>query len=105
MLYRNTLTPRIGANYKISRIISVMMGAAYDPTPVTSGNVSPILPDGNRAIVTCGASIKPLRGFTILAAIEGTTTAVHTGTDNYANFSGTYKTEAVTPGIGIYYNF
>ena len=103
--YRNTLTPRIGANYKISRIVSVMLGGAYDPTPVTSGNVSPDLPDGNRAVITCGASVRPLRGFTILAALEGTSTAVHDGSYNYANFNGSYKTQAITPGIGIYYNF
>ena len=104
--YKNTLTPRIGACYKISRVISVMAGAAYDPTPVTNGYVSPVLPDADRAVVSCGISVKPLAGFTILAAVEGTSTSTHSGTYvTSENFSGTYKTEAITPGIGLYYNF
>jgi long-chain fatty acid transport protein len=103
--YKNTLTPRIGACYKISRVVSVMAGGAYDPTPVTSGFVSPILPDADRAVVSCGLSVKPLPGFTILAAVEGTSTGVHQGSYVYNNFSGSYKTEAVTPGIGLYYSF
>jgi long-chain fatty acid transport protein len=103
--YRNTLTPRIGANYKISKIVSVMLGGAYDPTPVRNGFVSPDLPDGNRAVITCGAAIKPLRGFTILAAFESTSTSVHDESYNYGGFSGAYKTQAFTTGLGIYYNF
>jgi len=102
--YRNTLTPRIGASYKVSKVISFMGGGAYDPTPVTSGFVSPDLPDADRIVVSCGMSIKPFPRFTILAAIEGTSTVLRTGTYNYGGFSGTYKTEAVTSGIGLYYN-
>ena len=103
--YRNTLTPRFGANFKVSRVLSLMCGAAYDPTPVTAGYVSPDLPDADRIVLTCGAAIKPMPGFTILAAIESTTSVKRAGSYNYGNFSGTYQTMAVTPGIGIYYNF
>jgi len=103
--YRNTLTPRIGANYKISKIVSVMMGGAFDPTPVTNGFVSPDLPDADRAVFTCGVALKPLRRFTILAAFEGTSSVKRAGNYDFGNFSGTYKTEAVTTGLGIYYNF
>ncbi len=103
--YRNTLTPRIGANYKISKIVSVMMGGAFDPTPVTNGFVSPDLPDADRAVFTCGAALKPLRRFTILVAFEGMSSTKRAGTYDYGNFNGTYKTEAFTTGLGIYYNF
>ncbi len=103
--YRNTLTPRLGANYKISRIVSVMVGGAFDPTPVTNNYVSPDLPDANRGIVTCGVAVKPLRGFTIMAAFEGTGSAKRAGTYEFGGFNGTYQTQAVTTGFGIYYNF
>ncbi len=103
--YRNTLTPRIGANYKISHIVSVQLGGAFEPTPVTNGYVSPDLPDADRAVVTCGVAVKPLRGFTILTAFEGMSTVRRDGSYDYANFSGVYKSQAITTGIGIYYNF
>jgi len=103
--YRNTLTPRIGGNYKISKIVSVMAGGAYDPTPVTNGFVSPDLPDADRIIVSCGVAVKPIRRFTILAAFEGTSSVKRAGTYDYGNFSGTYQTEAATFGLGVYYNF
>jgi len=103
--YRNTLTPRIGACYKISRIVSIMAGAAYDPTPVTNGFVSPDLPDADRIVLSCGISVKPLPRFTILAAFEGVTSVTRSASYDYGGFSGIYKTEAATPGIGVYYNF
>ena len=103
--YRNTLTPRIGANYKISRVVSVMAGGAYDPTPVVNGIVSPDLPDADRIVLTCGISIKPLPRFTILAAMESTNSVKRAATYDYDNFNGTYKMEAITPGLAIYYNF
>ncbi len=103
--YRNTLTPRIGANYKISKVVSIMAGAAYDPTPEPNGFVSPELPDADRIVLTCGISIKPIPRFTILAAFEATDAMKRAASYNYGGLSGTYKTEAATPGIGIYYNF
>jgi long-chain fatty acid transport protein len=103
--YRNTLTPRLGANYKISHVVSVMGGIFYDPTPVTQDFVSPELPDADRVAVTCGITIRPLPRFTIIAAFEGTSSVKRTGYYNYGGFSGVYKTEATTPGIAIYYNF
>ena len=103
--YRNTFTPRLGANYKISKVVSVMAGGAYDPTPVTNGFVTPELPDADRVVVTCGASIKPLKRFTILAACEFVSSLKRVSNYDYANFGGTYWTQAITPGIGVYYNF
>ncbi len=103
--YRNTLTTRLGANYKISKTVSVMGGAAYDPSPVRDGYVSPELPDADRVVLTCGAAVKPMKRVTIMAAIEFTNSVKRKGTYDYGNFSGTYQTQAVTPGIGFYYNF
>ena len=103
--YRNTLTPRIGACYKISKVVSIMAGGAFDPTPVTNGFVSPELPDADRIVLSCGISVKPLPRFTILAAFEGVTSVTRDGSYDFGGFSGTYKTQAATPGIGIYYNF
>jgi len=82
-----------------------MAGGAYDPTPVTNEYVSPDLPDADRILVSCGVAVKPLRGFTILTAFEGTGGAKRTANYEYANFNGVYQTQALTFGLGIYYNF
>jgi long-chain fatty acid transport protein len=103
--YRNTLTTRLGANYKISKIVSVMAGGAYDPTPVVNGYVSPDLPDADHIVITMGAAVKPIKRFTILAACEFVTTPKRNTTYDFAGFGGTFWTQAITPGIGIYYNF
>lgn len=103
--YRNTLTPRVGINYKISKVVSLMGGFAYDPTPVPNGYVSPDLPDADRIVLTCGISVKPLPRFTVLAAFEGVSSVKRTANYEYGGFSGIYKTQAATPGIGVYYNF
>lgn len=103
--YRNTLTTRVGACYKLSNVVSLMAGGAYDPTPVTNGFVSPDLPDADRIVLTCGISIKPARGLTIMAAFEGVNSVKRNGSYDHAGFNGIYKTSAATPGIGLYYNF
>ncbi len=103
--YHNTFTPRIGATYKINKVVAVMAGGAYDVTPVPNGFVSPELPDANRIVASCGVSVKPLPRFTILAAFESTTTVKRAATYDFGGFNGTYQTIAYTPGVGIYYNF
>ncbi len=103
--YHNTLTTRVGANVKVSKVVSLMAGGAYDPSPIPNGYVSPDLPDADRIVVTCGISIKPIPRFTILAAFEATSGVKRAASYDFGNFSGTYKTQAATPGIGIYYNF
>ncbi len=103
--YRNTLTTRFGLNYKISRSVALMCGGAYDPTPVTNGYVSPDLPDADRIVLSCGISVKPLRGLTVMAALESINAVKRTGTYDFAGFSGVYKTGVVNPGVGLYYYF
>jgi len=102
--YRNTLTPRAGANYKISKIVSLMAGAYFDPTPVVNGFVSPDLPDANRIGGSCGISVKPWPRLTVLAALEGVSSLKRNATYDYAQFDGTYKTEVISLGLGFYYN-
>ncbi len=103
--YRNTLSARVGANYKISKVVSVMLGGYYDPTPVKNGFVSPDMPDANRVAGTAGIAIKPLPRFTILAGFEAMTSTKRTGTYNYGGFSGTWKSESATSALAVYYNF
>ncbi|NCX94863.1 MAG: hypothetical protein EBX41_00385 [Chitinophagia bacterium] len=104
--YRNTLSTHLGANYKVGKVLSLMAGAAYEPTPVTDGYVAPDMPDADRVMFSCGASVHPLHRFTILAALQyNTSMKRRAATYNFANFNGTYLSQTFTPGIGLYYNF
>jgi long-chain fatty acid transport protein len=103
--YENTFTPRIGANCKVARGVAVMAGFAFDPTPVKDGIVSPDLPDADRYIVSCGASVKLFPHFTAIAAFESITSVKRAANYVFGNFNGTYQTTVATPAIGFYYNF
>ncbi len=102
--YRNTLTPRVGVAYKLGAV-SLMAGAAYDPTPVRNGYVSPDLPDADRVVLTCGATVRAARGLVIMAAFEGVNSVKRGASYDFGGFNGVYKTTAAAPAIGLYYNF
>ena len=55
--YENTLTLRVGAEYKFQSVgAAVRAGYIYDPTPVPTTTISARLPDINRHVVTVGGS-------------------------------------------------
>ena len=82
-----------------------MLGAAYDPTPVRDGYVSPDLPDANRIVLTGGLSCKLTKGLSLLAAVEYVSSEKRQASFDAEAFSGTFQTKAVTPGIGLTYDF
>ncbi len=104
-LYKNRLTARLGGHYQATNSLGIMLGGAYDPTPVRDHYVSPDLPDANRIVMTAGISVKPAPKLTILAAVEYVTSNRRDSEYEEAAFSGRYQTKAVTPGIGITYDF
>ncbi|XZF12853.1 OmpP1/FadL family transporter [Chitinophagaceae bacterium MMS25-I14] len=104
-LYKNTLACRLGANYRVVKGFNLMAGVAYDPSPVRDGYVSPELPDANRLVLTGGLTIKPAKNLTIMAAVEYVRSQKRDSEFAPANFYGTYQTKAITPGIGLSYDF
>ena len=104
-LYTDKLIPRIGAQYKINKIITVRAGGYYDPSPVKDDYVDPLVPSSNEIALTCGVSVYPVKGFSIDAAFEYLMGLKRTGNDINDNFAGTYKTAIFMPGIGLTYNF
>jgi long-chain fatty acid transport protein len=103
--YKNTLAVRIGGHYKLGDRVSVMLGGAYDPTPVRNGIVTPDLPDANRWVGSGGVTFKATKKFTVLGAIEYVSSQKRTASYDAAGFSGIYQTKAITPGVGITYDF
>jgi long-chain fatty acid transport protein len=110
-LYQNRLITRLGAQYKINHIITVRAGGYYDPTPIPSDYLDPMLPGSNEIGLTCGLSVYPVKGFSIDASFEylmGSKRSGISSPDANAgdhNFAGTYNTVFYMPGIGLTYNF
>lgn len=104
-LYRNVVTPRLGIQYKVSKRVALMGGAAYMPTPVTNGYVSPDMPDADRVLLSCGITVRPLPGLTFMASFQGISSLRRTAEYRYAGFNGVYKTAVAAPGFGLYYTF
>jgi len=103
--YSDKLIIRIGAQWKVNKMITLRVGGYYDPSPVKDDYVDPLLPTSNETAVTCGLSIYPIKGFSIDAAFEYLMGGKRTGNDVKDNFSGIYKTALYMPGIGLTYNF
>jgi long-chain fatty acid transport protein len=104
-IYKNTITYRLGINYAFSKKFAVMLGGIWDESPVQDGYVTPDLPDADRLVGTGGIAYRPHGKLTITAAVEYVSTKPRKGNYAYENFSGTYQTKAITPGIGISYDF
>ncbi len=103
--YENRLASRIGAHYQATKSLALMIGGAYDPTPVVDDYVSPDLPDANRIVLTAGFTVKPAKHLTILAAVEYVTSEKRNAYYADQKFGGRYQTKAITPGIGLTYDF
>lgn len=103
--YRNRLAIRVGSHYQATDGLEIMLGGAVDPTPVRDNFVSPDLPDANRLVLTTGFAAKLAPRLTLLAAVEYVTSQKRLSNYAEANFSGRYQTKAITPGIGLTYNF
>lgn len=103
--YHNRLASRLGMHYQATDGLELMIGGAYDPSPVQDNYVSPDLPDANRIVMTAGFAYKPIQHLTIMAAIEYVTSDKRKSTYLPDGLTGTYQTKAVTPGIGVSWSF
>jgi long-chain fatty acid transport protein len=103
--YRTTFAVRGGANYDFSDRLAVMLGAAWDRSPVRNRYVHPDAPDADRGVLSGGVSYKPWERMTITAAAEFMTTDARDASFEAENFSGVYRTTAFTPGLGVTFDF
>jgi len=104
-LYENRLIPRIGAQYRISDLLTIRIGGYYDPSPVLSDYLNPQTPSMNQIGLTCGLSLYPTKGLSIDAAFLYIMGSERSGTYSPENFAGTYSNAVYCPGIGLTYNF
>ena len=104
-LYQNRLIIRLGGQYKINDMFVVRAGGYYDPTPVPTDYLDPMLPSSNEIGLTCGLSVYPIKGLSIDAAFEYLMGSKRSDTYLPENFAGTYISTFYIPGIGLTYNF
>jgi len=104
-LYKDTFTPRLGLQWDVSKKIQLRGGFYYDPTPTDSRYFSPETVSLNNVAYTLGISILPVKGLSI--DISWLQTFGQKADKDYSpdNFSGTYQSSALVPGIGISYSF
>jgi long-chain fatty acid transport protein len=104
-MYQNRIIPRIGAQYRINKLLTVRVGGYYDPSPVPSDYLNPQTPSLNQIGLTCGLSLYPTKGLSIDAAFLYVMGAERSGTFSPDNFAGSYRNGVYCPGIGLTYNF
>ncbi len=103
--YKNSFIFRLGAEYNMNQKLSLRMGTYYDMTPVQDGYLTPETPDVNKLGITGGLSYRPTKCMSIDVSflfIEG---QQRTDTNLETEFSGTYKSRALVPGIGFEFVF
>lgn len=104
-LYSDSWISRIGAQYDMNETFTFRAGVYYDPTPTNEDYFSPETVSLNTLAFTLGMSIRPAKGLSIdlsYLQLNGMEAEKSYAPDN---FSGTYKTLTIIPGIGLSYSF
>lgn len=103
--YKNSLIPRLGAEYRITEWITARAGVYYDPTPTNEKYFTPETISLNTLAFTLGVSITPVEGLSIDLSYLQLNGLEDERTYEPDNFGGTYTTRTFIPGIGVSYNF
>lgn len=111
--YKNTITARVGAQYKTTDRLFLRAGFYFDQSPIQSANYNPETPGMNKLGMSAGLSFEPYKNLQIDFAflyIQGlgragsyTSKNIVTGQDE--TFSGHYKSNAITASLGLSYKF
>ncbi len=105
--WKNTMIYRLGAQYISSEKITARFGFIYDTTPIDATKYGPETPGSNKFSITTGFTFSPCKKFDIDVAVQYLngkkivgSSAMGTGT-----FTGTYKSLALIPSIGMKFKF
>jgi long-chain fatty acid transport protein len=108
--YKNSINARFGLQYEASDRFTLRGGYYYDQSPVQAGYFAPETPRNDSNNYTAGISFKVNDRFDIDASFLFVhSIEVEASYDYYfdggvaAPFSGTYKTNAFVPGLGLTY--
>lgn len=100
--YRNIFAFRAGVSYELIENLELRAGGGFGFTPVPESSVTPETPDANRGYVTFGLGYKFNEHFSVDASLYYTQ-LTRTATNGETNLSGTFRTKAIAPGLGLIY--
>lgn len=100
--WRNTISIRIGGEYKILDNLAVRTGFVFDQAPEPAYTLGPELPDGDRYIVNIGAGYRFAMGLYVDLAYMWLTTGENKSGD-YNPVVGVYKASAHLLGLSVGY--
>ena len=103
--YHDSATLRLGVENQTTDAIALRAGIGYAFTPVGKGYVTPEVPDANRLLLSAGIGFKPTERLGIDFSFLYENIVARTETNIETGLSGTFKTVAYIPGIGLSYKF
>ena len=104
-LYENKMIIRLGCQYKLNDKFVIRAGGYYDPSPTNEDYFTPETVSLNTTAFTFGFTYKPMKNLCVNVSYLHTLGSETDNSYDPGNFSGTYKTSAAIPGIGISYHF
>lgn len=111
--YKDASAYRFGAQYMATDALTLRAGFYIDESPVVSGFFAPETPRNDSHGYTIGFSYNINEKFAVDASLlyvrfsevnESYNSFVDPGATVPSSFGGTYKSQAIVPGIGITYN-
>ncbi|WP_432713438.1 OmpP1/FadL family transporter [Pedobacter sp.] len=103
--YHDAATFRLGIENQTTAKLALRAGIGYALTPVAEGYVTPEVPDANRLLLSAGIGFKPTERFGVDFSFLYENLVSRTETNIETGLSGTFKTVAYIPGIGLSYKF
>ena len=104
--YKSSYTYKLGAEYRVIPALNIRAGAYYDQTPVQEGYLTPETPDSDAIGLTAGFGLNLGENF---VADFSFLFINRQQRDNISIFEdgldGTYKAQAVIPGLSLTYKF
>lgn len=104
-MYKDSWIARVGVQWQPIGRIYLRAGFYYDKSPVQDGYLTPETPDADRIGITSGFSVVLGKNLQLDASFLFVEGMKRTDTNLETQFSGTYKSRLLAPGIGINYQF
>lgn len=108
--WKDTITYRVGMDYKLNDNVSLRAGYAYDPSCIKNNRLDPLVPDSDKHAITVGFGYRWKKWTFDISnmALFFETASTHTakaGFNNMFDFDAKYRTFANLTSISLSYKF
>jgi long-chain fatty acid transport protein len=103
--YRNAFSYRAGFNYAFSEKFAGMLGGAWEETFSSDNYISPEFPDTDKIRVSGGIYYRPISAISITVALAYAVIPQFNAYYAPMNFSGDYRQQDISAGVGIAVDF